>query len=251
MPRTIDEGFRDFLARVTPSATESEAAKKHRASIEARLKTDFGLRRFFRTGSFGNGTSISGYNDVDYFASLPNDQLTRSSDYTLTKVRGVLDARFPYTGVRVNCPAVKAPFGTVPSETTEVVPAECVSKTGDGHLIYDIPDCADGWKRSSPDGHNAYVLQQHQGLANKVKPLVRFIKAWKFFKQVPISSFYLELRIAKYAEGESSILYSIDVKNVRRLHDGGLAAIQDPWGLQATSIHVPPRRSWRMLNRNS
>src|SRR5258708_3949048 len=71
MPRTVDEGFRDFLSRLTPSSYESAAATAHRASIEARLKNDFGLRRFFRTGSFGNGTSISGYSDVDYFASLP------------------------------------------------------------------------------------------------------------------------------------------------------------------------------------
>jgi hypothetical protein len=232
MPRTVDEGFRDFLARLTPSSTESAAASTHRASIESRLKNDFGLRRFFRTGSFGNGTSISGYSDVDYFASLPNDQLTRSSNYTLTKVRNALDLRFPYTGVRVNCPAVKVPFGSVESETTEVVPADYVSKTDEGHKVYDIPDCSDGWKRSSPDAHNAYVRQQDERLGRKVKPLVRFIKAWKYFRQVPISSFYLELRVAKYAERESSILYSIDVKRVlRMLYDSNLAAIQDPMGV--------------------
>jgi len=185
MPRTIDEGFRYFLGTLTPSGTEPQAATSHRSSIETRLKSDFGLRRFFRTGSFGNGTSISGYSDVDYFASLPNDQLTQSSNYTRTKVRDALDARFPNTGVRVNCPAVKVPFGTMVSETTEVVPAEYVGKTEDGHYVYDIPDCSNGWMRSSPDAHNAYVLQQHQRLANKVKPLVRFIKAWKFFRQVP------------------------------------------------------------------
>src|SRR5580704_11881538 len=160
MPRTVDEGFRDFLTRLTPSSTESATATTHRASIESRLKNDFGLRRFFRTGSFGNGTSISGYSDVDYFANLPTDQLTRSSNYTLTKVRSALDLRFPFTGVRVNCPAVKVPFGTVESETTEVVPADYVRKTDAGHYVYDIPDCSDGWKRSSPDAHNAYVRQQ-------------------------------------------------------------------------------------------
>jgi hypothetical protein len=58
MPRTIDEGFRDFLAGLTPSDLESEKAQKHRASIESCLKNNFTLKRFFRTGSFGNGTSI-------------------------------------------------------------------------------------------------------------------------------------------------------------------------------------------------
>lgn len=232
MPRTVDEGFRVFHARLTPSSSESDAAKSHRASIESRLKNDFGLLRFFRTGSFGNGTSISGYSDVDYFASLPNDQLTRSSDYTLTKIRNALDLRFPNTGVRVNCPAIKVPFGTVESEITEVVPVGYVGNTEDGHHVYDIPNCSDGWMRSSPDAHNAYVRQQDERLGRKVKPLVRFIKAWKYFRQVPISSFYLELRVAKFAEGESSILYSIDVKRaLRRLYENNLAAIQDPMGV--------------------
>ena len=232
MPRSIDEGFRDFLARLTPSSSESAAASSHRASIETRLKNDFGLRRLFRTGSFGNGTSISGYSDVDYFASLPRDQLKQRSNYTLTIVRDALDARFPYTGVRVNCPAVKVPFGTTISETTEIVPADFIGKTDAGYYIYDIPDCADGWMQSSPDAHNAYVLHHHQRLAQKVKPLVRFIKAWKFFRQVPISSFYLELRVTKYAETESSILYSIDIKRILRwLYDIDLAAMQDPMGI--------------------
>ena len=62
----------------------------------------------------------------------------------------------------------------------------------------------------------------------KVKPLVRFIKAWKYFKQVPISSFYLELRVAKYADGESSIVYYIDVERILAwLWDIQLAALQD------------------------
>ena len=70
MSRTIDEGFRDFLTTLTPSSSESEAAARHRASIKARLDTNCGVLRFFRTGSFGSGTSISGYSDVHYFASL-------------------------------------------------------------------------------------------------------------------------------------------------------------------------------------
>ena len=105
MPRTIDEGFRDFLTKLTPSDYESTAAKNHRASIEACLKAKFGLNRFFRTGSFGNGTSISGYSDVDYFASIPSSRLSWNSSYALTQVREPLDRRFYSTDVYVDCPA--------------------------------------------------------------------------------------------------------------------------------------------------
>jgi Second Messenger Oligonucleotide or Dinucleotide Synthetase domain len=231
MPRTIDEGFRDFLAKLTPNSSETEAAKSHRASIEARLKRDFGLRRFVRIGSFGNGTSISGYSDVDYLASLARDTLTNNSTYSLGKVRDSLDDRFPNTGIRVSCPAVTAPFGNTKSETTEVVPADYIEEKN-GHYVYDIADCKGGWMRASPDAHNSYVAEINNKLGGKVKPLIRFIKAWKCYRDIPISSFYLELRVAKYATGESSIIYDMDVKRVLcQLRDGKLADMQDPTGV--------------------
>ena len=95
MPRTVDEGFRDFLPKLTPSSGETDAAKKHRASIKARLERDFDMKRFFRSGSFGNGTSISSYSDVDYFASIPTKNLQQNSSTTLRKVKDSLADRFP------------------------------------------------------------------------------------------------------------------------------------------------------------
>lgn len=231
MPRTVEEGFRDFLIRLTPSDTESQAAMRHRASIEQCLKTNFGLIRFFRTGSFGNGTSISGFSDVDYFAQIPTESLTENSYITLGKIRNALDRRFPNTGVRVNTPAVLVPFGNKRSEYTEVVPADYVKKAN-GFIIYDIPDFRRGWMKSSPDAHNAYVAHVNQKLGYKVKPLVRFLKAWKYYRGVPISSFYLELQVARYANEESSIIYSIDLRNILlKLLNSALAKMQDPMGI--------------------
>lgn len=232
MPRTADQGFQDFLSKLTPSGTESQAAANHRYSIETRLKLDFGsVRRFTRIGSFGNGTSISGYSDVDYLACLPTNQLTANSDYSLQKVRNSLDGRFPNTGVRVSCPAVVCPFGNSSAETTEVVPADQVNDSN-GYKVYDIADCAGGWMKASPDAHKAYVQSVDEKFGGKVKPLIRFIKAWKCFRDVPISSFHLELRVAKYASDEKSIIYAYDIRNVLKLlWDGQLASMQDPMGV--------------------
>lgn len=245
MPRTVDEGFRDFLTKLTPSSGETAAAKRHRQSIEQCIRTQFGLNRFWRTGSFGNGTSIAGYSDVDYMASIPREKLKQNSTTSLTNLRNALATRFPNTGVRSACPAVVVPFGTNGKETTEVTPADYIAKSG-GHLVYDIPDCYGGWMKSSPDAHNSYVREIDQSLSNKVRPLVRFIKAWKYFRDVPVSSFYLELRVAKYASGESLIWYAIDVERVfRELHRIGLSKIQDPMGV---SGNVSPCRTEVQLN---
>jgi hypothetical protein len=230
VPRSIEEGFDDFLVKLKAKVAETDAAKRHRASIEACLVSNFGLKRFVRIGSFGNGTSVSGYSDIDYLASIPATHLTRSSIYSLSKIRDALDIRFPLTGVRVNSPAIAVPFGTYKSESTEVVLADYVGEVN-GFKVYEIADGSGGWMRISPDSHNDYVARVDRKLGGRVKPLIRFVKAWKFYRSVPISSFYLEMRVAKYAEGESSIVYDIDVLRVLKgLWDHQLASLQDPTG---------------------
>jgi hypothetical protein len=70
------------------------------------------VKRLFRTGSFGNGTSIYGYSDVDYFASVARDDLKADSRVSLRTLREIIEQRFPGTGVYVSSPAVRVPFGS-------------------------------------------------------------------------------------------------------------------------------------------
>jgi hypothetical protein len=236
MAKTLDEAFSIYLSRLTPSKTESANAKSHRASIDACIKANFGLSRFFRTGSFGNGTSISGYSDVDYIASIPRGALKADSNVTLDQLKNVLDKRFPSTGVHINAPAVVVPFGTDVSESTEIVPADYIERNSDCS-VYDIPDRNGGWMRSSPELHKAYIDYVDDKLNNKVKPLIRFVKAWKFNKNVKIRSFYLEMYIGKFASGEKTIAYSIDIKTIfEQLSSNNFPSIADPMGV-AGNIH--------------
>ena len=234
--RTVDQGFINFLQRLKPTSGESTAAIIHRASIEACLKNNFGMTYFFRTGSFGNGTNISGYSDVDYFAEIPARNLNKNSTYTLNRMRNALNIRFPKTDISVSRPAVVVPFGTNAKESTEITPARYIRLTKKGkYRIYRIPASSNGWMFSSPHAHNAYVRKIDQKLEGQVKPLIRFIKAWKYCQKVPISSFYLELRVAKYAERNLGIVYNTHDVAVRRifshLHTVGLAKMQDPMGI--------------------
>lgn len=231
MPRDINQGFDDFHNKIKTSVAEAAAAKSHRSSIEACLKNNFGLNRFSRIGSFGNGTNVSGYSDVDYLACLPTTSLKQSSTLSLSSVREALDKRFPNTGVKVSTPAVVCPFGVYKSEDTEVVVADYI-KENNGFKVYEIADGNGGWMQASPDAHNHYVAEVDKKHGGKVKPLIRFIKAWKYYRDVPIKSFYLEMRVAKYADGEFCIVYDIDVKRIlAMLMDNELAAMQDPMGV--------------------
>ena len=232
MADTVGEGFRVFHGWLTPTGGDTERAKRHRSSIEDCLTRDFGITRFFRIGSFGNGTSIHNYSDVDYLAEFPKRHVDGDSAAFLRKVCRVLEARFPRTGVKVDSPAVLVPFGSDKSEWTEVVPADRMGETKLGYAMYDIADDSGGWLKSSPESHNAYVAGTDSKLGGKVKPLIRFVKAWNFMQDVGISSFYLELFTTKYAADESAIIHSMDVQRaLGRLKDSELAPLEDPRGI--------------------
>lgn len=232
MAKTVSEAFDQFLTWLTPTGTESAAAKAHRASIGDALRSQMGMTSFFRTGSFGNGTSIRGHSDVDYFAEFPSGQLSPSSTYSLQKIRGILDTRFPSTGVTVRSPAIVVPFGTDGSQTTEIVPGDFRRMVGGGrYRLYEIPDRANGWMEAVPDAHNAYVARVNDAHSGRAKSLVRFMKAWKYHRVVPVSSFYLEMRTAKFASEKTYLTYSSDIKQLfGQLLSANLAAMQDPTG---------------------
>ena len=85
---------------------------------------------------------------------------------------------------------------------------------------------------SSPKAHNEYVEHHDKRLNRKLKPLIQLVKAWKYYNDVPIMSFYLELRVTKYMEDETVIVYDIDLKNIlQKLKDCELASIRDPMGV--------------------
>ena len=236
MAKTLEQGFATFLSWLVPLASEHDKAKSHKDSVKSCLETNFKCYSFFETGSFGNATGVRHYSDTDYFAAMPNENVYGDSGYTLRKVKEAIESTFWRTEqIAVNTPAVKIPFGNYASETLEVTPCTFngLVTTPVGSMgSYDIPNYEGGWMKSSPKAHNAYVKREDERLGYKLKPLIRLIKAWKFYNNVPISSFYLELRTTKYAENESSIIYDIDVKRVMKmLYDNGLASIQDPMGI--------------------
>ena len=103
--------------------------------------------------------------------------------------------------------------------------------------VYEIPRVGGGWVKSSPKVHNSYVTGIHQDLNNRVKPLIRLLKAIKYYNNIPVSSFYLELRLAKWASTEDTIVYSMDVWTMlKHLVDCDLAKMRDPMGV---SGYVP------------
>ncbi len=229
--RTIAQGFDTFHSRITPGSSESGKAASHKASITSRLELYYDLKQLFYSGSANNGTSISQHSDVDFFAWIPTSKLKTNSATSLREIKECLQERFPSTTVYVDSPAVVLNFGSSDWDKAEVIPADYVEEKG-GKRVYDIPDNSSGWMRSSPSTHTAYVRGVNDRLNKKLKPLIRFLKAWKYYCNVPVSSFYLELRATKWMESEPSIVYSIDLCSIlKKLEACSLASMQDPKGV--------------------
>ena len=228
------QGFREFQTQLTTPKRESTAAQSHRASIEACLKEQFGLEGFFQTGSYGNGTNIPVHSDVDRFAAIPRENLPENSRLALRAVYLVLKRRFRTTArIRISPPAVIVPFGVDGLETTEVIPVNFVTNHA-GHKVYRIPNPSGGinWILSSPQALRNHINEIDDIHDNRLKPLIRFLKAWKYHRKAPIHSVYLDLTCAAMAHHIGLSTPSIDIARVLHfMRSMRLTDIHDPLGI--------------------
>lgn len=213
----------DLTRKYTPSSTQFNAARSHRAAIESRLDAFLGIFGMFEIGSLRHGTGVWLYSDADFLVSLKGSRPT-SPWTTLTKVKETLQERFKSTTIVIRQPAVVCYFS---DGVVEVVPA--FHDNG-----YWIADPTGGWMKTHPTEHNKYVNEinaKHNGAA---KALVRQLKIWKYLRDVPVSSCYLEMRAAKYLSGESTYAVLFDLHGaLKHLEGVALASMNDPTGLSS------------------
>jgi hypothetical protein len=211
---------------MTPTDAERAAAATHRATVKAALD-GLGLERFVQIGSFSYGTGVSRFSDVDYLASMIGPRPT--SDAALARVRTALRRRFTLTPIEVRRPAVVVRFAAG-AETYEVVPAYLRRAQG-GDRVYAIPGRQSAWIETAPDAHRNYVGVANLSPAGGAKGLARLLKAWKYLRVVPITSFYLEMRASRYMLNETHVHWPSDMHRILgRLLSNELGAMNDPTG---------------------
>jgi hypothetical protein len=212
----------DMTSLYTPTPGQFDSARSHKAAIETRLDTYLGVHDMFEIGSLRHGTGVWIYSDADYLVSLKGSR--PDSPWTaLNKVKEQLQARFPSTTVITRRPAVVCKFS---DGDVEVVPGY-PSGTG-----YSIANPADGWMLTHPKAHNKYVTDVNAKHSGAVKKLARQVKVWKYKRNVPVSSCYLEMRTAKHMDGETAYSPLWDLYlTLKKMRDVDLAAMNDPTGL--------------------
>jgi hypothetical protein len=114
----------------------------------------------------------------------------------------------------------------------EVIPAYAKVRVTDAEVMkFNIPGVVDQWLESTPEAHLKYVTDSNKSPYGGAKGLARLAKARKYYRNVPISSFYLEMRAASYMSGETYLVYAQDLyRFLSGLQSHQLAAMNDPTG---------------------
>jgi hypothetical protein len=237
MVKTLEDGFQRFLERITPDVTNVRLDWDYQARIEDCLDRHFGLYAFFLGGSYFYGTSIRGFSNVDYIASLGEGRLPNDSISCVTLLKETLDERLPGVQAEAQAFAVSILAEEETRRRVRIVPAKLAGQTSLGHRVYAVPDGAGGWMTSSPDARRAIIEAVNWDLESKLIPLIRLVKAWKYFRRVPISSFYLELRCTEYAAHERMLVYSVDFGDVlQEIWDDQFGEIKDLRGIAGAVV---------------
>lgn len=215
--------FGSLLKETTPSEGQRQLASSYRESLEAWLRQDLDIVRMRETGSWHHGTAVTVHSDVDYFVTMPWPQPNSSYD-ALEPLRASLSRGVSNAFVRIDRPAVRLTYFD-DGPAVEITPAYYMDADD-----YQIPDPdGSGWVRSNPAVHLGYVNEAQQKTNGKAKSLVRLVKTWKALNNVPLSSFYLEMRVAKYAQKNEIIVYDWDLRDFfKELASGDLSEMNDP-----------------------
>lgn len=212
-----------LIRTMTPDEGARTAAAKHRKEIEDWLTSDLGIIRMRETGSWHHGTALDKFSDVDYFVSMRGSRPSVSFA-ALETLRSSLSRGIKGAFVSIDRPAVRLRYFD-DGPDVEITPA--YYKDADD---YDIPDPdGTGWIRSNPAVHLEYVGRAQKETDGRAKGLIRLVKTWKSWNNVPLSSFYLEMRTAQYALGNKPIIYDWDLRDIfKSLASSGLREMNDP-----------------------
>lgn len=208
---------------MTPGEAARTAAARHRKEIEDWLTSDLEIIRMRETGSWHHGTALDKFSDVDYFVTMRGSRPNASST-ALETLRSSLARGIRGAFASIDRPAVRLRF-LDDGPDVEITPAH-YQDTDD----YDIPDPdGTGWIRSNPAVHLEFVDRAQKETAGRAKGLIRLVKTWRAWNNVPLSSFYLEMRAAQYSLSHKPIIYDWDLRDFfKGLSGNGLREMNDP-----------------------
>lgn len=202
--------YENFKTLVQNTRTQNHSTVSARCgSITRRLNQDFrgidsSIRYSRYVGSYGRGTAIKGFSDVDLLIELPyqiyvqyNNYIGNGQSALLQAVKNSIKKTFPITVIGGDGQVVVVQFSD--GMIFEVLPA-FINEGGESY-IYPDSNGGGSWKICKPLSEIAAINELNNKYNKNVKDLVRIMKAWRKENNVQISGMLLETLVMNFLDG--------------------------------------------------
>jgi len=214
----IADKFKTFCANLAISTDTRSAISTRCKGITRRLNLDFwnidsetAFSRYI--GSYGRGTAINGFSDVDLIFVLPDSEYTRFSGYLfngqsalLQEVKKSIAKTYSATSLGADGIVVKVEFSD--NIYFEVAPA---FEKSDGSYIHPLTIDGGSWKRFDPIAEIKAINDKDNELNGNLKRLCKMSRSWARQWTVPIGGLLLDTFaynfLSNYGHNTQSYLY--------------------------------------------
>ena len=202
---SISDNFQKLLKNLRTNNDESVSLRYK--TITKRLNIDFwnsssDLYHSKYVGSYGRGTAIKGFSDVDILFELPSAYYYQYNDYTYNGQSALLQAvrtslQKIYKTSRIGGDGQVVVINFSDNITFEILPT-FNNQSG----TYTYPDSNNGgtWKTCNPIAEIKSINDANYKYNKKIKDLSRMMKAWKNYNNVPISGMLIETLVMQFMD---------------------------------------------------
>lgn len=191
--------FNSLIANLRLTTAQSDDGQTKHTGVRSCLNVHYyginsGYSNSMLAGSWGKSTAIRPPRDIDVIFVLPPSVYDRFKQRSgniqsqiLQEVKSVLEATYSTTTMRGDGQVVVVPFS---SFAIELVPAFLLD-----NKQYWICDTHDGgkFKTIDPDAEIDKIKQADSDTNGNARNLIRMLKCWQGYCNVPMKSFCLEL----------------------------------------------------------
>ncbi len=191
---------------------------KRYKNITRRLNTDFwgitsDISHSLYVGSYGRGTAIHGFSDLDMIFMLPYSEYIKHTSYLvndqsalLQLVKRSIEKTYSTTHIRGDGQVILVPFND--GITFEVVPAFF---NKDHSFTFPNANNGGNWKITNPKPEIAAIKSRNDACNGNLKLLCRMMRAWKIKWDVPIGGLLVDTLAYQFIENwqhrDKSYLY--------------------------------------------
>lgn len=196
---SVTKRFTTFIDNIRLTDTQKAAGNASRESVVRVLNLHYynlnsGTSYSKFIGSWGKFTRVRPPRDVDVLYTLPKSVYDRfqlrtgnKQSQLLQEVKNILAKNFTNTAIRGDGPVVKIPFSAY---NVELAPAFELTT---GKYWVCMTDSGGHYKEGDYDAENTLIKTSHDASKEKTRELIRMMKRWQAYCDVPLKSFWIEL----------------------------------------------------------